>query len=78
MRIGDWTSDMIGKKVTIRDQGDTESPAWVVRGTLIGLDHRILEPYSYSRPNTATKVTLWVGPDDKQVTELVLESDYQV
>lgn len=69
---------MIGQKVTIRDHGETESPAWVMRGTLVGLEHRILEPHNYTTPNTATKVTLWVGPEDQQTTDLVLSSDYEV
>ena len=37
MRVGDLTTEMIGKSITVRDSDDGKSsPAWLLRGQLVG------------------------------------------
>lgn len=76
MRIGDLNASRIGREITIRDL-ENETAAWVVKGRLVGVEHRIEEPHNYDPPKTATKVSIWVGPGEQTVTELVLPSDYE-
>ena len=76
MRVGDLTTEMIGKSITIRDSDDGKSsPAWLLRGQLVGIEHR-MEPDLVDPVKTATKVSVWIGSDQQTVTELVLPSDY--
>jgi hypothetical protein len=79
MRMGDITAQLIGNRITIRDRDSGDSPAWVLRGRLVRVEHRVLQepPYDQEAPYTATKVTLRVGPAELTETDLVLPSDYE-
>ena len=57
MRIGDLTSEWIGKAITIRDQDNADNPEWVVHGKLVGIEHQITEPHT-DPPGTLTTVLL--------------------
>ena len=78
MRVGDLTSEWLGKLVTIRDQDNADNPEWVVQGKLVGIEHQMTEPHT-DPLRALTKVSLWVGPHDQQMTQqLLLRSDYEL